>query len=74
MDEQTIEAQDQNVQAGPDIVTEFVRKISADQTLDKGTAAAIETLHAASKLTANNLLKTLENARGDAKHGPPTKA
>ena len=74
MDEQTIDAQDQSVQAGPDIVTEFVRKISADQTLDKGAAAAIETLHAASKLTANNLLKMLENARGDARHGSPTKA
>jgi len=62
------QGQGQTIQSGPDVVTDFVRKISADKNLDKDTVAAIERLHQAGKLTAINLLKSLENARGIAGH------
>ena len=68
-----IDPQAQDIRSGPEVVSEFVRKTSADKNLDKSTVAAIEGLHRADKLTTNNLLKSLENARGIAAHDSPTK-
>ncbi len=73
MAETILDPQAQSIQSGPEIVTEFVRKISTDKNLDKDTVAAIEGLHRVGKLTTNNLLKSLENARGIAGHGSLTK-
>ncbi len=75
MTETTIHPQDQsqNIQSGPEIVENFLRKIGADQSLDKDTVDSIQGLHRAGKLTAINLLKGLENARGRATHGSATK-
>ncbi len=67
------QGQNQNIQSGPEIVADFLRKISADPSLDKDTVNSIEGLHKAGKLTAVNLLKSLENVRGKATHGSPAK-
>ncbi len=61
------------IESGPEIVAAFVRKISADQSIDRETVTAIESLHRAGKLTAPNLLRALESARAKAKHGSLTK-
>lgn len=74
MAETIINPQGQDIRSGPEVVTEFVRKITADKNLEKDTVAAIEGLHRAGKLTTNNLLKSLESARGIAGHGSLTKA
>ena len=70
MTETTIDpqGQGQNIQSGPEIVTDFLRKTSADPSLDKDTVDAIEGLYGAGKLTAINLLKSLENVRSRATH------
>lgn len=60
-------------ESGPEIVTAFVRRIAADQTLDRDAVSAIESLHQAGKLTPTNLLKALENARSKDEHGSLTK-
>jgi len=65
--------QGQIIQSGPEVVTDFLRKIIADQSLDKDTVNAIAALHGAGKLTATNLLKSLESVRGVATHGSPAK-
>ena len=65
--------QSQNIQSGPEIVTDFLRKISADKSLDKETIDAIEDLYTAGKLTATNLLKCLDNARSGGTHGSTKK-
>lgn len=67
------QGQGPTIQSGPEVVTDFVRKITADENLDKDTVAAIEGLHRSGKLTTNNLLKSLENARGIAGHDSSTK-
>jgi len=61
--------QNQNIQSGPEIVTDFLREIGTDSSLDKDTVNAIESLHRAGKLTAIYLLKILEKARYKATHG-----
>jgi hypothetical protein len=75
MAETIIDSQDQNqnIQSGPEIVTDFMRKITTDQSLDTDTVTAIERLYRADKLTTTNLLKSLENTRGNVKHGSLTK-
>jgi hypothetical protein len=75
MSETTINHQDQsqNIQSGPEIVSDFLRKIGADTSLDKDTVNAIEGLHGTGKLTVINLLKNLENARGRTLHGSTSK-
>ena len=65
--------QNHNIQSGPEIVSDFIRKITADPSLDKDTVAAIEGLYQTKKLTTTNLLKNLENTRGIVKHGSLTK-
>jgi len=72
MTEKTSESQ-HRIESGPEIVAEFVRRISADEALDRDTTAAIESLHLAGRLTATNLLRALENARTRSKYGPLTK-
>ena len=67
------QSQDQNIQSGPEIVAEFVRKTLADEGLDKDTVNAVKVLYGTGKLTTINLLKILENVRGQAKHGSLTK-
>jgi hypothetical protein len=75
MTEATInsQGQSQSIQSGPEILTDFLRKISADPGLDKDTVSAIQGLHRAGKLTVIYLLKTLEKARDRATHGSPAK-
>jgi hypothetical protein len=75
MTETTIDPQDQshNIQSGPEIVTDFLQKIRADQSLDKDTVDAIEGLYRVGKLTATNLLRNLENVRSRATHDSPEK-
>lgn len=60
-------------ESGPEIVSAFVRRIGADQGMDREVAAAIESLHKAGKLTTTNLLRALESARSKGKHGSLTK-
>jgi len=64
----------ETIASGPEIVAAFVRKISTDESMDRETVTAIESLHRAGKLTAPNLLRALESARTKAKHGSLTKA
>ncbi len=75
MTEATInsQGQSQSIQSGPEIVTDFLRKISADPGLDKDTVSAIQGLHRADKLTVIYLLRSLENARGGTTHGSRAK-
>jgi hypothetical protein len=75
MTETSINPQDQSqdIRSGPEIVGDFLCKLRTDQTLDKNTVDAIEGLYSVGKLTAINLLKSLENVRSKATHDSPEK-
>jgi hypothetical protein len=69
MDEKTpiVQPQNGNLKSGPEIVADFLKEIDARADLDRPTVNAILTLHAAGKLTANNLLKALDSVRAGGK-------
>jgi hypothetical protein len=51
------------IRSGPEIVADFVSALKNDPKLDKPTVEAIESLPG-KRLSATNLLKLLEEARG----------
>jgi hypothetical protein len=53
----------QAIQSGPEVLAEFIGKISTDGSLDTAVVDAIVHLYKANKLTTINLQKLLDSAR-----------
>lgn len=52
------------IRSGPKIVADFIASLKDNSGLDRPTVEAIESLFKDKRLSATNLLKLLEDARG----------
>ncbi len=64
---QDAEPRASRILSGPEVLAKFVATIESESDLDAATIEAIKHLRAQGKLSATNLLKGLEEARGSAK-------
>jgi hypothetical protein len=57
-------SEEDTIRSGPEIVAAFIAGLKTDPALDGPTVSAIDVLYGDERLTAANLLRYLEEARG----------
>jgi len=62
--DENCDSTENTIQSGREIVADFIANLKKDPTLDGLTISVIDSLFEGEKLTATNLLKYLEEARG----------
>jgi hypothetical protein len=55
------------IHTGPEVISQFLRELELDAQLDQVVIATIKRLHATDRLNITNLIKSLEELRGNSR-------